>query len=387
MQQCCVLANMFIPSAKNNHMTFKTYKKLLPGAAGIFMLLLTFSSCKKDAAVVPEEISLSLPSTLSVVYGEVTDLPLPAELTGQADLTFKIEFSETENIQIGSGVKLYDKLARAVTVDKQQGKIHIDSRLVYPNGAVSSINGNTLPESYKVTVVASSSQGTITGRQTMALRVNPAQARIKDLKETGGIPFAYVLYSDKGAVFELEAPAISTEGTTWYLPAVADANSVVAITGAQIRFSANAGDTKKQAEQTYNLEPALQKDGFTVAATKLRVVFIPQIKFFYGTYYPEYDLTLIFNLLHIALSNGYLSAKPVLYPERYKSTFRISSIAKDGVAYDNSQGIFEIESTTGAVRVKQNSSLTAGQYKLIITALTTTGLEFTTDLTLAMEGE
>jgi len=368
-------------------MTFKNYKKLVPGAASIFMLLLTFSSCKKDTAIVPEEISLSLPSTLSVVYGEVSDLPLPADLIAQTDVTFKIEFSETENIQIGSGVKLYDKLAKAVTVDKQQGKIHIDSRLVYPNGAVSSINGNTLPESYKVTVVASSAQGTITGRQTMALRVSPAQARIKDLKESGGIPFAYVLYSDKGAVFELEAPALSTEGTTWYLPAVADANSVVAITGAQIRFSANAGDAKKQAEQTYNLEPALQKDGFTVAATKLRVVFIPQIKFFYGTYYPEYDLTLIFNLLHIALSNGYLSAKPVLYPERYKSAFRITSIAKDGVAYDNSQGIFEIESTTGAVRVKQNTSLTAGQYKLIITALTTTGLEFTTDLTLAMEGE
>jgi len=364
-------------------MVFKTYTRLLIIVASIAFLALTFSSCKKEEGTPSVPVSLDLPSTLSVAYGETAGIALPADLIKQSDITFNFEFKETSNIQINTGTALHDKLKSAIKFDKAQGKVIVDSRLLYPNGGVSSVTGNKIPDNYKITIIASSSKGTVVGSQTVAVTVAPAKLKVKYADNTTEIPFAYVLYSKDAAVFELEALSLPTENSSWYLPKVEDA-AMVSIDGNKVKFAPNAGDPKKEAEKTYDLEPALQKDGITVASTKFRVIFIPQIKFFYGTYYPEYNLTILSNLVHIGLANGYLSAAPTLYPERYKSTFSIVSIEQDGKAYDNTAGIFELNKETGKVTVKQNTKLKAGRYKFMIKALTTTGLEFTTDLTLAM---
>lgn len=351
--------------------------------AGMALLLTT--ACKKDKAAEPAQISLELPTEITMAYGEVKEISLPENLMSQSDISFQIGFSDTQNIQVSSQSKLYDKLGQAVTIDRKQKKMFIDSRLLYPNGAVSSASGVQVPDTYKINVVATTSQGKTVGNQTFPLKVTQAKLSVKSVGNQNNIPFAYVLYSDKGASFEMEATALSTEGSTWYLPVVKGAESTVSMDGNQIKFKATEGDPAQKAEQAYELEPALQKDGFTVASTKFRVLFIPQIKFFYGTYYPEYNLTILTNLLHISPSNGYVSAAPTLYPEKYKSTFSITSIQKDGQAFDNTDGIFVINAQTGSVTVKQNTRLTAGSYKLIVKAITTTGLEFSTDLTLAME--
>ena len=123
---------------------------------------------------------------------------------------------------------------------------------------------------------------------------------------------------------------------------------------------------------------------FRVASTSFRVIFIPKIIFFFGTYYPEYDLTILLNNLHIALSNGYVSAAPALSPETYKSSFAITGIKKDGQVFTDTESIFSINEKTGSVTVKKSTSLTEGAYEISVKALTTTGLEFITTLTLNM---
>ncbi|RFZ95616.1 hypothetical protein D0C36_08895 [Mucilaginibacter conchicola] len=357
------------------------YFKLFTLACG---LLATVSACKKDQQTPVKEVAINLPSDMVLTYGQETDIALPADLISQADLSFKLQFDETENTQISAGTKLYDQLAKAVTIDKSKGKIHVDSRLLYPNGATSSANGKTIPDIYKITVVANSTAGTLEGKQTFSLKIAPARITIKGIDDKNETPYAYVLYNDNGASFELQAESIPTNGTTWHLNMDSKFSSIIGLQGNQVQFRANAGDPEKKAEQGYDLTAELQKDGFTVASRPFRVIFIPQIKFFYGTYYPDLNLTILTNRLYIALSNGYKSAAPTLYPEKYRSTFSLVSVEKDGKPFDNKEGIISVDSTTGAVIVKQNETLTEGDYKMIIKAITTTGLEFQADLTLNM---
>jgi hypothetical protein len=191
------------------------------------------------------------------------------------------------------------------------------------------------------------------------------------------------MYSDAGATFELEAPSSSMDGATWNLDPKMAA-SVVSLNGNKVQFKAGAGDPSKKSEQAYDLASTLKKDGFDVASRQFSVIFIPQIKFFYGTYYPEYDLTVLLNQLYIALSNAYVSSAPTLYPDRYKSAFTLTAIEKDGKAFDNKDGILSVDEKTGVIRVQKNTTLTVGSYKLTVKAITTTGLEFSATMTLNM---
>ena len=114
------------------------------------------------------------------------------------------------------------------------------------------------------------------------------------------------------------------------------------------------------------------------------MIFIPKIKYFFGQYYPDLDITIDYSTVHIGLSNGYLSAAPVFYPEKYKSTFRLKAVEKDGAPFANSGDIFEVEESSGKVRVKPSESLTAGSYTVYVEAISSTGLVFVTTLTLGM---
>lgn len=362
-------------------MRINKYYTIFPSV--IIALLLLFSSCKKDEQKEVREVKIDLPATLTLTYGEEKDLVIPAELLSQAGVNFRLEFTENENIQISPDTKLYDKLNKAFTVDLKQGRIHVNSNLIYPNGSVSSTTGNKLPDSYKVTIVAGSSDQTLSGKQTIAVSIVAGKFNIKGLDNSADIPFAYVLYSDAGASFELEAPSLTLGGTTWSLDAKSAA-SVASLNGNNVQFKATAGDPAKKAEQAYDLTATLKKDGFDIASRQFRVIFIPQIKFFYGTYYPEYDLTVLLNQVYIALSNAYVSSAPTLYPNKYKSAFSITGIEKDGKAFDNKDGILALDENTGVIVVKKNTTLTAGSYKVTVKAITTTGLQFTSTMTLNM---
>lgn len=357
------------------------YTRLLFITGGL--LLSVFSSCKKDAQEQDKNVEINLPSALTLSYGEEKDLDIPAELLSQTDVILTLEFTENENIQINTESKLYDKLAKAITIDRSQGKVRVNSNLIYPNSSVSSVTGQKLPGNYKITIIASSANKTQLGKQTVAITVTPAKFNIKGADNKADIPFAYVLYNDAGATFELEPGTLSLEGASWYLDAKG-ADGVVSLSGNKIQFKGTAGDPAKKAEQAYNLELGLRKDGFNIASSSFRVIFIPQIKFFYGTYYPEYDLNIVVNQVHIALSNAYVSAPPVLYPENYKSSFRVTALEKDGEAFEDKDGVFEFNDKTGGITVKKNTTLTAGSYKFSVKAITTTGLEFSATMTLNM---
>jgi len=357
----------------------KKYSKLVLIAA----LFLSISSCKKGTETTSTEVAVNLPPSISLTYGEQQDIALPAELLSASDVQVRLDFKETNNLQISATSKLHDKLGQAITFDNKTGKLHVNSTILYPNNAVSSLTGVKLPESYKMTVIVSSSDKAFEGRQTVDLKIAPATLNIKGLDNQAAIPFAYVLYGDP-ANFDLEASSAITEGAIWNIDNKSSIGTDVTLKSNQLQFPANAGDPNKKAEKSYDVIPSLQKDGFSVANRTFRVVFIPKIKFFYGTYYSDLDLTILLNNLHIALSNGYISSAPTLYPEKYKSDFNIVSIEKDGKTIGNTDGIFEINTQTGSVIVKKNSILTQGAYIITVKATTTTGLEFNTTLTLNM---
>lgn len=352
-------------------------------SAVVTVFTLLMSSCKKDNQTETREVAIDLPSALTLTYGEEKDLVIPSDLLNQADVNLKLEFTDNENIQINAESKLYDKLAKAITIDRKQGRIHMNSSLIYPNGAVSTITGKKLPDNYKLTVIATSADQKVSGKKTVAVTVLPAKFNIKGLDNTSDIPFAYVLYSDAGAIFEMDASPLSSEATTWDLDAK-EAASVVTLSGNKIQFKSTAGDPSKKNEQSYDLVSKLKKDGFEVASKPFRVIFIPQIKFFYGTYYPEYNLTVLLNQVYIALSNAYVSSAPTLYPEKYKSKFSIITIEKDGKPFENNEGLLTLDEKTGVVSVKKNTTLTQGSYKISVKAVTTVGLEFTSTMTLNM---
>ena len=357
----------------------KNYTKLLL----ISGLILSFASCKKDVESPLNIIEIGLPGNYSLVYGDQQEITLPSNILIASDLQVSFSFSQTPNVQLGSAGSLYDKLGKAVIFDKSSGKIKLNSSMLYPNDGVSSINGNKLPSTYKIEVSTSSISSGFQGKQTMEVKVAPAKLNIKGIDNQIAIPFAYVLYGD-AAGFELEAPAGIIEGASWDVENRTAIGTDVSMLNNQLRFAANAGDPAKKAEKAYDVIPVLKKDGFSVASRSFRVFFIPQIKFFYGTYYSDLDLTLLFNNIHIALSNGYISSIPTLYPEKYKSAFSLISIEKDGKLFSAPAGVFSINEKTGSITVTKNTSLTAGAYKFTVKAITTTGLEFTTTLTLNM---
>ena len=357
----------------------KNYTKLLLMSG----LILSFSSCKKDSETPINNIEIGLPTNYSVVYGDDQEILLPSNVAAASDVQVSFDFSQVPNVQLGNSGSLHDKLGKAILFDKASGKIKIQSSLLYPNDAISSLDGSKIPASYKVDVIASSKSAAFKGRQTIEFKIAAAKLNIKGLDNQASIPFAYVLYGDP-ANFELEAPENILQGSGWDIENKTAIGTDVSMLNSQLRFTAGAGDPAKKTEKSYDVVPVLKKDGFTVATRSFRVFFIPQIKFFYGTYYSDLDLTLLFNNIHIGLSNGYVSSVPTLFPEKYKSTFSLVSVEKDGKSFSAPTGVFSINEKTGSITVSKNTSLTAGAYKFTVKAVTTTGLEFSTSLTLNM---
>ncbi|MCR4033899.1 MULTISPECIES: hypothetical protein [Flavobacterium] len=350
----------------------------------IGLLFLSIAACNSDDEKAPQkQIDIELSPTITMVYGEQQEIALPSDVLGASDLQVNLDFSLNENIKVNSVEYLNDKLSKAITINKESRKINIKSELLYANSTISSINGVKLPDSYKIIINVSSASQNFQGKQTVDLKINPAKLTVKDLDSKASIPVAYVIYGDL-ANFELEVPKNTSSDVSWVIENQSAIGTEVSLTANILKFNSNAGDPNKKAEKTYDVSPVLLKDGFRIASTTFRVIFIPKIKFFYGTYYPEYDLTILLNNLHIALSNGYVSATPAFSPEAYKSSFIINGIKKDGQSFNDTESIFSINEKTGSVTIKKSTSLTAGSYEITVKALTTTGLEFLTTLTLNM---
>lgn len=351
-------------------------------AAALTLMLGSASSCKKETAATPTEISLSLPSQVSLRYGETQEIHLPKDLATSTGLTFSFDFSQTADINLGNGSKLSDKLNQAIKYDSEKQSIQINSALLYPNGAQSS--SARIPDDYKVTVIAKESHGTVVGKENFSIKITAGTIAIKGLKSGGELPYSYVLYGDQSTDFEIDPLGLPINGASFHLAKKDGQENIASIADTHIKLSKDAGDPEKKAERSFELTPELRKDGFPVASTTFRVILIPQIKFLFGQYYPDLNLTIDFSLIHIGLSNGYVSAAPTLYPEKYKSAFELVSIQKDGLPFTDSENLFSVNAQTGTVSVKKSDRLKAGSYKVTIKALTTTGLEFTANLTLAM---
>lgn len=346
-------------------------------------LALSITACSSDnQETPPKQIDMELTPTSSIVYGAKQEIGLPSSILSASDLQISLDFSLTENVKVNSTESLNDKLLKAITVNKETGKISVNSALLYPNSAIST-SGTKLPESYKITVNASSASQNFQGKETIDLKITPAKLTVKGIDSKASIPVAYVIYGDQ-AKFELEAPQNIGTDTNWAIDNPSAIGTEVSLSSNVLKFADNAGDPDKKTEKTYDVTPVLLKDGFPVATTTFRVIFIPKIKFFFGTYYPEYDLTILLNNLHIALSNGYVSAAPAFSPEAYKSSFAIDGIKKDGQLFTDTESIFSVNEKTGSVTVKKSTSLTEGAYEITVKAIATTGLEYSTTLTLNM---
>lgn len=349
----------------------------------LFSLLLIACSNNDDELAQPKQIEMDLPSNLSMVYGEQQEISLPSNVLEVSDIELNFDFSQNENIKINNTEFLRDKLSKAITINKESGKIIFNSGLLYANGVVSAANGIKLPESYKIIINANSNKQNFKIAKTIEVKISPAKLTIKGLDSKATIPVAYVIYGDK-TNFELESSLNVDADMSWGIENQSTIGKEIFINTNIIKYTDNAGDPDKKAEKTYDINPTLFKDGFPVATTTFRLIFIPKIKFFFGTYYPEYGLTILTNNLHIGLSNGYSSAVPTLSPETYKSSFDIVEIKKDGLSFTDVENVFSINDKTGSINVKKNTALTEGAYEITVKAITTTGLEFFTTLTLNM---
>ncbi|RNL92998.1 hypothetical protein ED312_03030 [Sinomicrobium pectinilyticum] len=359
------------------------YRKLCKGLLlGLGVLI---SSCEDEEIISGYLAPLDMEQQVNLVYGTQAELDLAGELTKDQHVSFEITFEETEDLKITDDVTLRDVLERSVTFNSGSGKIEIDTKNLYPNAMQSEISGAILPGTYQVTVSAHSSEGFKPVQQTFSLKVLPAKLEIEEVDNTEAIPYAYALYDQGELNYSLKVPDFFTSDMSWELHMNGWPDPNITVRDHRIIVREGAGDEEKKTEWTYDLIPSLKKDGFTVASRQFRVVLLPEMKFFYGAYYSEYDLSVTLNQLYIGLYDAFESNPPVFYPEKYKQSFEILAIEKDGAAFGNEDNIIGINEETGLVTVAHNHVLEQGRYKIRVQANSVTGLVFETELTLIME--
>ena len=326
---------------------------------------------------------ITLPDTIKLTYGEDFYAELPEDYKDQ-NVSFEMLFNH-ENINITDNKNLEDVLDAGIVIDTLNNQFSIRSQELYPNNFSSSITGKRLPEAYEITLTASAYPTFLPVSKTFFVKIAPAQIDIDEMDNELRIPFAYQMYGTSDSItYHLSTHELDLENTQWELHQNGRPDGKVFIENNQISFDENAGDPDQEAEWTYDLIASLSRDGFTLATRQFRVRFILEIKFLYGTFYPDLDLTILTNRLHIALHENYQSPAPNVYPAQYKQSFSILNIQKDGAAFTNEAGIISIDQKTGQIAVAHNHSLTAGEYLIKVQAETTVGLTFETDITLVM---
>jgi hypothetical protein len=327
----------------------------------------------------------SLPDSLTLTYGQRLQLDLPAEYQGLPDVTLALSFKDNPRLKLTATDSLTTLLAQAVTVDPAARRVSIDAAGLYPTNAVSATTGLRTPTSYRATLTATSSTGFKAVKSAVKIRVVPAQLTINELPNTDKIPYGYGIYDNKPLAYTIGYAGLSATNTALALHVNGRPDGKVTLAGQQVVVAAGAGDPAQKAEWIYDLIPSLTKDGYDVATRQFRVVLMPKPKFFFGTYYSDYDLTVLENRVVIRLGSAYTSKAPTFYPAKYKGSISLKSIEKDGVAYNDFSKVFSVDATTGKVSVATNPVLAAGSYKVIVQTQATTGLLLETALTLVME--
>jgi hypothetical protein len=353
------------------------------------LVSLSMSSCRKTE--LEQIINLgylppfTLPDSLTMTYGQQVQLDLPAEYRNRSDIKLTLVFKDNPKVKLNATDSLTTLLARAVTVDQATRKVTIDARQLYPTSTTSSNNGVRTPRSYLVTLTATSSSGFQPVASHLRIRVLPAELHIAELNNADKIPYGYGIYDNKLLQFTVDYAGLDATNTLLLLEVNGRPDGKVAIDGRHVNLAADAGDSAQKYEWIYDLLPTLTKDGYRVAYRQFRVVLMPKPKFFFGTYYSAYDLTVLQNRVVIELGSAYTSPAPTFFPEKYKGTFILKSITKDGQPFSDSRQVFHVDATTGKVSVDPNTVLAKGEYKLTLLTQATTGLTLETALTLVME--
>jgi hypothetical protein len=241
------------------------------------------------------------------------------------------------------------------------------------------------PRTYQATLTATSSSGFQPVKSHFTVRVLPAELNIVELGTADKIPYGYGIYDNKPLYYTVDYAGLDSTSTTLDLHVNGRPDGKVFLAGRRVAVAPDAGDPAQKAEWIYDLLPTLSRDGYRVAYRQFRVVLMPKPKFFFGTYYSSYDLTVLQNWVVIQLGNAYTSAAPAFYPEKYKGSFTLKSVEKDGLPYADSRQVFSVDAATGKVSVAPNTVLAAGSYKLTLQTQATTGMTLETALTLVME--
>ncbi|ACU62267.1 hypothetical protein [Chitinophaga pinensis] len=361
--------------------------KSIRGLLLVGLAIVLFSACGKEDPIVDMGYlpPATLPDSVTVTYGTVKTLNLPDEYKSQPYVNFRLDFTGNTNLKVNTSDSLHTLLAKAIVVDAKEKHIRIDAGKLYPNSNRSELTGVRLPDTYKVRLVAESLTGLKPVRADFTLKVMPAALGIKELSATDPIPYGYSLYSAEGASYTIDYLGLDKAGTNLELHQNGFPDGHVTLQGDKVVLDQYAGDEDRKYEWTYDLVANLQKDGYRVAYKQFRTVILPQPKFIYGIYYPEFDLTIVQNRVVMGLGNAYMSPAPVFNPEKYKGSFRILSIAYGSAPFADTDKLFSVDASTGQVRAAANSSLSAGEYKMTVEVTTTIGIKLTTTFTLVME--
>ncbi|UII27211.1 hypothetical protein LVD15_01940 [Fulvivirga maritima] len=355
---------------------------------GLFLLaILAIFSCNDDDQVTYNGYlpPIELKDSVVVTYGETLTLALPTEYQEREGTTLTLDFSSNDDLQVNSSETLANLLAEAITINTSENSILIDASEIYPNNVYSEDSDVRLPEVYNVTVNASSEAGLEAVQTSFVLRVNLADLGIVEVSSADEIPYDYALYGTV-AEYSIDYNGLESEGTELDLFFNGRPDGHVNLVEGKIVVDEDAGDENKESEWTYDLIPTLTKDGYMVARKQFRVMLVPKPKFFYGSYYPDLDITVIQNRLVMALGNEYATMIPAFYPEKYRGSFSIKSISKDGNAFEDTEALFSIDEENGRVSVQGNTSLTAGEYTLVVeNESSTTDFVLEAELTLVME--
>jgi hypothetical protein len=377
------------PGASRLHILFRMRKSIiLTSGLGALVAGLSLTGCKTELEQVVNLGYLppfSLPDSLALPYGQQVQLTLPAEYQGRADVRLALSFRDNPRLKLTATDSLTALLARAITVDQASRRISIDARRLYPTSTFSSSSGVRTPRTYQATLTATSSSGFQPVKSHFTVRVLPAQLNIVELNTADKIPYGYGIYDNKPLAYTVDYAGLDSTGTALDLHVNGRPDGQVALAGRRVVVAPGAGDPAQQAEWIYDLLPNLSLDGYRVAYRQFRVVLMPKPKFFFGTYYSSYDLTVLQNRVVIQLGSAYTSAAPTFYPEKYKGSFTLKSVEKDGLPFADSRQVFSVDAASGKVSVAPNTVLAAGSYKLTLQTQATTGLPLETALTLVME--
>lgn len=356
-------------------MILKTFPKFL--ALSCFAVAL-YSCSNDDETTINAEVP-EFNAKLEVVYGESLKIPFSEATAQNPEAKISLDFSKIEAVQINDNTSLNTALEKAFTIHNgSDAHIELNSSLLYPNGAVSSINSKGIPDLYTISLVALNNNNEPVAKKLVSLKILPAEITVTDATPeiNTGTLLRYSLFTTEETGIELKVEDIITENMTWSLPN--NTNEDIRIAGNQIVVAGTSGDLTKKEETTYALKPTLIKDGFPIATADLKLIFIPAIKFLYGQRVPGYDFYLEYNPLILPVTGGSKTDAPIFTPEKYKGSFKITSITKGNagseVAFEDTNAIFGIVAETGEVTTKENTTLEKASYHLNIEAITSTGI-------------